>query len=268
VPLLAWAALAAAPAVAQAPPKPTIALAPAITAEPASQTALPIRVGPADAVPARSFLRVRGLPSMAALSEGHSIAPGAWAVPLASLTDLKITLPAGASGRAEFTVALVAIDGAVLAEAKSVLNISPARQSEAPKQPKREAAPPATASILRAGTPALGAGAAPEAATPPTAPQPMTPQDRERAERLMKRGDEHLQDGNVAGARLYYERAAEQGLPQAAMALAATYDAAEIARRNLRGVTADAKAATRWYQRASQLGAAGADERLRRISGN
>jgi hypothetical protein len=41
----------------------------------------------------------------------------------------------------------------------------------------------------------------------------------------MKKGDENLAEGNVVPARLLYERAVELGLAQAAMALAATYDA-------------------------------------------
>jgi TPR repeat protein len=71
----------------------------------------------------------------------------------------------------------------------------------------------------------------------------------------------------VSAARLLYERAADAGLAQAAMALAATFDATEFARLKLRGVDADAKEARRWYERARQLGAADAEERLRRIGG-
>jgi TPR repeat protein len=95
----------------------------------------------------------------------------------------------------------------------------------------------------------------------------MTPQDRERASRLMKRGDELLELGDISGARLYYERSAEAGLAAAAMALAATYDAAELAHLKVRGIAADAKAAKRWYERARELGAGEAEGRLRRLGG-
>ena len=251
-------------ASAQASARPGIAVAATISAEPASETAFGIRVGPADAVPRNSFLRVRGLPPMAALSEGHSIAPGTWAVSLAALPDLKIMLPAGASGRSEIVITLVAVDGSVLAEAKATLAIAAARQLER-GQPRRDATgPPNTATILRAGVPLQPP---PEAADPRgPAPAPaVTPQDRERAQRLMKKGDAQLEEGNVSAARLLYERAAEAGLAQAAMALAATFDAAEFARLRLRGIDADPKEARRWYERARQLGAADAEERLRRI---
>lgn len=91
------------------------------------------------------------------------------------------------------------------------------------------------------------------------------PGDRERALRFLKKGDEELEDGRVAPARLLYERAAEMGLAQAAMALAATYDAAELAKLNLRNVQPNAALARRWYERALALGAADARERLQRL---
>ena len=96
----------------------------------------------------------------------------------------------------------------------------------------------------------------------------MTPEDRERASRLMKKGDEQMADGNVSSARLLYERAAEAGLAEAAMAIAATFDAAELTRLQARGITPDSKEARRWYERARQLGAGEAEQRLRRLGSN
>jgi hypothetical protein len=257
------ASFASGAAQAQSSPRPTISVAPVISAEPASQAAFPISVGPAGAVPRNAFLRLRGLPPMAALSEAHTIAPGAWAVSLGALPDLKITLPTGAAGRAEITITLVAVDGSVLAEAKSTLAIAAAPSDTARAQ--RNAAPPAAASILRAGVPLQTPPGETGTSALRGTTEPVTPQDRERAMRLMKKGDAHLEEGNVAAARLLYERAAEGGLPEAAMALAATYDASQLARLKLRSVEGNAKEASRWYERARQLGAVGAEERLRQI---
>jgi TPR repeat protein len=83
--------------------------------------------------------------------------------------------------------------------------------------------------------------------------------------RFMQKGDEQLTQGLIAPARLLYERAAELGLAQAAMALAATYDPAELTSRNLLGVSPDPKEAKRWYERARELGALDADRRLQRL---
>jgi hypothetical protein len=52
------------------------------------------------------------------------------------------------------------------------------------------------------------------------------------------------------------------------MALAATYDAAELNRPHLRGVRPDPKEARRWYERARALGAGDAVQRLQRLGGS
>ena len=219
---------------------PTIEVAKTIPADPAKLIPFPIRVGPTRAIPRNSFVRVRGLPSMAALSEGYSIAPGSWAVPLQALADLKITLPIAAEeGQANVIVSLVAIDGSVLAEVRTTLVVSSPR--------------PLAERSERNGT-----------ASPPTL---ALPEDRERALQLLRKGEEQLAQGLVAPARLLFERAADLGLAQAAMALGATYDAAELDKPNLRGISPDAKQAKRWYERARQLGASEADTRLHRLGG-
>ena len=267
--LLTGLTLGLVPTAVSAQSAPAISVPATITAEAASQAPLAIRIDPSNAIPRNSFVRLRGLPSMAALTEGHSIAPGAWAVPLAALPNLKITLPAGAAGKSEFVVTLVGADGAVLAAAKSTLVINAARQGER-DDPARAAGAPASATILRAGTqlqvpqPAeRSAGPAPKFSV-----QSMTPEDRERATRLMKKGDEHLVEGNISAARLFYERAADAGLAEAAMALAGTFDESELSRLGTRGITPNRNEARRWYERARELGAAGAVDQLRRLGAN
>ena len=210
---------------------------------------------------------MHGLPPMASLSEGHSIAPGAWAIAVNALPNLRIALPVGWTGRSEIVITLVAVDGSVLAEERTVLAVAAARQP-GKAQGRSDPPAPASASILRAGTPLRlppeeAERSAP--APPPAAPKPVTPEEKERARRLMDKGDEQLASGDVASARLLYERAADAGHAPAAMALAATFDAAELERLKVRGIAADPKTARRWYERARELGAAGAEERLRRL---
>jgi TPR repeat protein len=50
------------------------------------------------------------------------------------------------------------------------------------------------------------------------------------------------------------------------MALAGSYDAAELAKPHLRNVQPDPAEAKRWYERAKALGAAEAAARLQRLS--
>jgi hypothetical protein len=250
-------------------PRPAVSVTGTISAEPASQVALTIRITPSEAVPKGSFVRIRGLPPTVALSEGHSIAPGSWAVPLTALPALKMTLPAAASGQSEVSIMLVGLDGSLLAEARTLLVVA----SPAAPPPERETQGNRTpATILRAGTP-LQAPSTGQSELPPPAALPedrsiMSAEQRERAMRFLKRGDEHLAEGGIAQARLLYERAAEAGLAQGAMALAATYDPAELERLGVRGLRPDRAAALRWYEKARQLGAREAEQRLRRLGPN
>jgi hypothetical protein len=130
------------------------------------------------------------------------------------------------------------------------------KQASLPPAAVKEATPPATAAPL--GAPA------PESKG--EAPVPvLDPASRAVALKFLKRGDEELAEGRVAPARLLYERAAEMGLAQAAMALAGTYDAAELAKPHLLNVVPDPVQAKRWYERAKMLGAAEAAARLQRL---
>jgi hypothetical protein len=249
------------PACAQSSARPTITVAPTVNVEASGQTQLVIAVGPPEVVPPRSFIRLRGLPPMAALSEAYAIAPGAWAVALNALPNLTIMVPVGFSGRSEILITLVGRDGSVLAEAKSELAVVP-RQADTPARASVEVP---SASMLRSGPPMEASPSAAEAREPAPAGQVMSAADLQRAQRAMKKGDEELEAGNVSGARLLYEFAADAGLAQAAMALAATFDADELAKLSVRGVAADPKEARRWYERARQLGAADAAQRITRL---
>jgi hypothetical protein len=227
--------VSAIPASAQAD-RPIVSIAATVSAEPATQAPFPIRIGPPSSIPRDSFVKVRGLPPMAALSDGHVIAPGSWAIALNALPNLKILVPSGVTGTADIVVALVGLDGAVLAEARSTL-------------------------VVR------GTAAAPKLLLPERREPALTPQDKLRAVGFVKRGDDLLAAGNVEAARLFYERAADAGLAQGALALAATYDPDELARRQVvGGLQSDPVAARRWYERARELGADEADEPLRRLS--
>ena len=79
--------------------RPDITVPAVVYVKSAAPAAIPIQVAPMDAVPLGCFIRLRGLPITAALSEGHTVAPGAWAVPIAALADLKVLVPAGAKSQ-------------------------------------------------------------------------------------------------------------------------------------------------------------------------
>ena len=226
------------PAGAQQAQRPSLTVTRLLRAEPASRVRLPIQVGPPAALAKSSFIRIRGLPAAAALSDGHAIAAGAWAVPLVALPTLTIILPAGTQGESAVAVSLVTVDGEVVAETTLTLAItSPA---PAPKQ----TAPPA-----RAGAAVI----------------PLPAAERERALGLHAKGVEQLERGSVYTARRFFERAADAGLAQSAVALAGTYDPEELAKMKVVGLQPNVEEARKWYERARELGASEAAERLRRL---
>jgi TPR repeat protein len=172
---------------------------------------------------------------------------------VSALPRLKVLLPTDAAGQSEVSITLVSADGSLLAEAKSTLVV---------------AAAPSAAAVLRAGPPPQPPARVEAPPLPPASGPKLSPDARERALRLVKKGDEQLAEGGIAQARLLYERAAEAGLALGAMALAATYDPVELQHLGALGLKPDHEAARRWYERARQLGAPEAELRLRRLHAN
>ena len=261
--------------------RPKISVAATIVAEPASQASLAIKIGPPDIVPKKSFVSLRGLPPSVSLTEGHAIGPGSWAIPLAGLPTLKANIPTGISGRAEIVISLIGMDGRLLAETKTALIVGPAAmipsqekaipsKDKAPVElpPTRLAAPaPPTSPPAALVQPTPAPAARESTVTPSRAPE-LTSQDKARAERLVARGEEYLATGNIVAAREFFERAADAGLAVGALRLAATYDPAELRRLQVQGIAPDRTTARKWYERARELGASEAVERLVRLGSN
>ena len=103
-------------------------------------------MGPPSALAKNSFIRIRGLPPAAALSDGYSIAAGTWAVPLVALPTLSVILPAGLQGESSVAITLVSVEGDILAETNMVLTVSPPAPEPTPLgqafRPDRVGAPP------------------------------------------------------------------------------------------------------------------------------
>jgi hypothetical protein len=244
--------------------EPRINVAAAVVAQAASQAPLPIQVGPSEALPPNSFVRLRGLPPSISLTEGHAIGPGSWAIPLFGLSTLKANVPAGVSGRTEIVISLVAVDGTLLAEATTALVIGPAAMLAPPDQKRTGAA--AAPAPSAAPPPVLAVR--PERGGPPVPrPPELSAEDRARAEKLVAQGEKFLQQGSIVLAREFFRRAADAGLAQGAIRLAATYDPTELSRIQAQGVVPDRGEARKWYERARELGAPEAEERLARLGG-
>jgi TPR repeat protein len=93
-----------------------------------------------------------------------------------------------------------------------------------------------------------------------TAPAASPPSSQAYAEiaALVARGDSLLGVGDIASARLFYERAADAGDGPAALRLGATFDPGFLDRAGLHSIHADPGQAETWYRRARELGDAAA----------
>lgn len=118
------------------------------------------------------------------------------------------------SGNTDLRIELVAPDGTILATAATRVAVAPNSK---------------TALIVRAD-------------------------ERGRIDGLIGHGQKMIDVGYFAGARAYFQRAAEAGSGEAALALGATYDPAFIEVLAAQGIKADPVAAQLWYERARELG--------------
>jgi len=259
-------------------PSPRLEAPSVIISAPASETGLGITLGQEGALPANTYIRIRGMSPDMSLTSGHVIAPGAWAVPIGALPSLRIVVPSGASGKTDIHVALVAIDGGVIAEARMSLVVAAAALGAStqertsseplPSAPPRPAASPA-ASPAAPSPPVTSPPPSAQTHRPANGPSPaLSAADRERAEGFLARGQKLLASGNIASARLFFQRAAEAGLDSGALAMADTFDPVELRRLNAVGIHPDVDEARRWYEKARELGAGPAvDRRIDRLGG-
>jgi TPR repeat protein len=71
---------------------------------------------------------------------------------------------------------------------------------------------------------------------------------------LIDRGRQYLAAGDVAAARLLFNRAANAGDVTAAVAMGTTYDPAVLGSHGVRGLSGDPQRARGWYEKAAELG--------------
>jgi hypothetical protein len=88
-----------------------------------ADVALPIALDGTDGVPARSIIAIRGLPQGSKLSSGRPYDETEWNLRTDEIGDLHLVVPGNANGEAKLLLQLVAPDGAILADAATVLQI-------------------------------------------------------------------------------------------------------------------------------------------------
>ena len=98
----------------------------------------------------------------------------------------------------------------------------------------------------------LAADIAPQIPVPaPVAPRPAP--DTRKLDQLVGRGEQLLANGEVAAARLFFERAATEGDPRGARGLARSYDENALRALSIVGLAGSRSEAERWYLKAAEL---------------
>ena len=140
--------------------------------------------------------------------------------------------------------------------------LKPAPAPVPPVPPASDAQPKPAETAAVPASPPPAAESKPAAAQP--APTTPTVSAQELAQ-LIARGDELIGTGDIAAARLFYERAAEGGSALAMTAVGQTYDPIYLEQLRVRGVRGDAKRAADWYRKATAAGDPQAEVRLKRL---
>ena len=105
-------------------PTPVLSSSGTLEATAGGDVTFPIALDGTDGVPARSIIAIKGLPQGSKLSSGRPYDQTEWNLKPDEIGDLHLILPGNASGEAKLTIQLVATDGAILADAATVLKMS------------------------------------------------------------------------------------------------------------------------------------------------
>ncbi len=171
---------------------------------------------------------ISGLTTGTVLSTGRPWGETGWIIQAADIEKTVLRPPRGFSGMMQYTLTLRLADGRSADRQTLQLQWDQTANGGAPG---REASAPRQLSAEEIAT-------------------------------LLKRGEELFKTGDLAGARLLLQRAAEAHDPVGALALATTYDPNVLEELGVRGVAGDAAAARAWYEKAKEYGSREAPRRL------
>ena len=111
------------PAAQFAVPSPVLSSPATLEATAGGDITFPIALDGTDGVPARSIIAIRGLPQGSKLSSGRPYDETEWNLKPDEIGDLHLVLPRTASGETKLIIQLVATDGAIIADATTILKM-------------------------------------------------------------------------------------------------------------------------------------------------
>ena len=223
-----------------------------------------------------SFVLVRGMPTGSRLTAGSQIRDGEWRVPLRDLLHAQVMPPRDYLGTLNLPVDLSNSDGRVIESKIQRLTWGADRPdpivanrvktivigSEPGSSPAGQSASPNVREALAADGPVQSFSERPAAPSRAASSEASRQLDAQELKNLMQRAEIALENRDFAAARLLLRRAAESGDPQAAIALAATYDPGVLKQLGALGAQANADRAREWYRKAADWGSPEASRRL------
>ncbi len=159
-----------------------------------------------------------GLPAAASLSAGQRQPDGAWLIPAAAASGLRLTMPVATGGPLTLAAAVRDMTSGTLASPYKELNLTVTGTSAAPK-------------VKAASNEPAGSGGA-----------------------VFTQGLEAMLAGNVKAARALFRQAVELGEQRAVAHLGRSYDPLLLARLKSSNAAADREKAIAWYRRAIEVG--------------
>ena len=178
-----------APAAEAATPLAVLTAPPTIEASAGDEVGFPIALDGTDGVPARSVIAISGLPHGASFSDGRPYGEAEWNLRSDQIGDLRLILPDTASGESRLAIKLIAPDDKVIADAETVVKVTPAPTEQATEPDHSDAAlaaiedhvgvqerlTPVEAATAPSGE--VAAATSGEAATAPSEPSAESPPD-------------------------------------------------------------------------------------------
>jgi hypothetical protein len=256
-------------------PRPSLVV-PAIAANAGESVHVAVRVEPGSFSIGGAQMHVYGLPKSARFSAGTFVAPDHWVIPMVDARALDLIPGNGVAGHFDLTIELHGADGRQLTATTSRLDVT-APPPASPPQPAVAAAPvpassPQAAVAPPVERPAPAADAKSRVAVAAAAPLPLAALgdagaiDEQTQDKFLIQGMRFLVIGNINSARLLFERAAEAGNARAALLLGDTFDDVRLGQLGVLGVVPDRIKSVYWYERADELGAPEAKERLSELN--
>lgn len=218
-------------------------------------TEIPVRISIlGERVKPVHILLVRGLPQGFALSKAVRV-DDAWAVSPQQMERFSLLPPRGYEG--SFDLQFVLVWGPE--RTRDIRTIPVSIGGNAPAEAER-----IEPGVTPSSADAVSSAAAPSRASAGASQPPQLPPEEEKA--MLERALSILQNGDIAAARLLFQRLAEKGSARGALAMAKTYDPEVLTGMNVFGLVPEPKKAAKWYARAAEMGNEQARERLAKLS--